>query len=127
MSGFKRKVERDIHKVFLNLEHYGEPRTVNYDGEVYRDIPIVLTGAKEQDRRRIVMQQGNRDHAQGLFLVSRVLHCAITDLGGKQPEKGQSIQINNEEGGGGFFHEYTVASSICDMGMLTVELEAIDE
>ena len=127
MSGFKRKVERDIHKVFLNPKHFADLRTVKYDSEDFVDIPIVLTGAREHDRRRIVMQQGQRDHAQGLFMVSRVLQCAISDLGGKQPEKGQRIQINNQEGGGGFFFEYTVASSICEMGMLTVELEAIDE
>ena len=118
---FKDMVAADIHGVFLNLDEFAEKRTVEYDGERYEDIPIVLSGLKEKDRRQLVS-----DHVQGLYLVS-VLHCAISDLGGKQPEKGMRIRINDEEGGGGFFREFYVASSVCEMGMLRVELEAIDE
>ena len=81
-----------------------------------------MSGLKEQDRRQLTS-----DHVQGLFLVSSVLHCALSDLDGHQPEKGQRIRINDEEGGGGFFREFYVASSVCEMGMLRVELEAIDE
>ena len=64
---------------------------------------------------------------QGLYIVSSVLHCALSDLGGVQPERGQRIRINDQEGGGGFFREFYVASSVCEMGMLRVELEAVDE
>ena len=42
-------------------------------------------------------------------------------------ERGQRIRINDQEGGGGFFREFYVASSVCEMGMLRVELEAVDE
>lgn len=124
---FKDMVAADIRKVFLNTDEFAELRTVRYDGMDYdglehRGIPIVLTGLKEQDRRQLVT-----DHAQGLYLVASVLHCALDDLGGKQPEKGQRISINDEEGGGGFFREFYVASSVCEMGMLRVELEAVDE
>lgn len=119
---FKDMVAADIHNVFLNTGEFAERRTVEYDGERYEDIPAVLSGLKEKDRRQLVS-----DHVQGLYLVSAVLHCAIADLGGKQPEKGQRIKINDEEGGGGFFREFYVASSTCEMGMLRVELEAIDE
>lgn len=127
MSGFKDMVAADIRNVFLNTEEYAELRTVIYDGATYdgpehKGIPIVLTGLKEQDRRQLVS-----DHVQGLYLVSSVLHCAIDDLGGNQPEKGTRIKINDQEGGGGFFREYYVASSVCEMGMLRVELEAVDE
>jgi len=119
---FKDMVAADIHGVFLNLAEFGEKRTVKYDDEIYTDIPIVLSGLKEKDRRQIVS-----DHAQGLYMVHAVLHCAMSDLGGNQPEKGTRIKINDREGGGGFFREFYVASSVCEMGMLRVELEAIDE
>lgn len=122
MSGFKDMVAADNQSVFLNLGEFAEKRTIKYDGEVYKDIPIVLTGMKEKDRRQLM-----RDHAQGLYLVSSVLHCAMSDLGGKQPEKGTRIKINDREGGGGFFREFYVAASVCEIGMLRVELEAIDE
>ena len=120
--GFKDMVAADIHRVFLNPNEFAEKRTICYDGDIFADIPVVFSGLEEKDRRQMV-----RDHVQGLFLVSAVLHCAVSDLGGKQPEKGMRISINNREGGGGFFQEFYVASSICEMGMLRVELEAIDE
>ena len=122
MSGFKDMVAADIHNVFLNTDEFAELRTIRYDGEEYVDIPIVLTGLKEQDRRQL-----QSDHVQGLYLVTSVLHCALSDLGGKQPEKGGRIEVNDEEGGGGFFRRFYVASSVCEMGMLRVELEAIGE
>lgn len=122
MSHFKDMVAQDIHGVFLNLDEFAEKRTIRYDGAEYMDIPIVLSGLKEQDRRQL-----QSDHAQGLYLVTSVLHCALSDLGGNQPEKGQRIRINDQEGGGGFFREFYIASSVCEMGMLRVELEAIDE
>ena len=121
MSGFKDMVARDNFGVFLNCDEFAEKRTVKYDGATYEDIPIVLSGLKEKDRRQLMS-----DHAQGLYIVSSVLHCALSDLGGA-PERGQRIRINDQEGGGGFFREFYVASSVCEMGMLRVELEAVDE
>ena len=119
---FKDMLADDIRDVFLNLDEFAEKRTVEYDGERYEYIPAVLSGLKEKDRRQLMS-----DHVQGLYLVSSVLHCALDDLGGNQPEKGQRIRINDKEGGEGFFREFYVASSVCELGMLRVELEAIDE
>lgn len=119
---FKDMLADDNRNIFLNLDEFAEKRTVEYDGERYEDIPVVLSGLKEKDRRQLMS-----DHIQGLYLVSYVLHCALDDLGGNQPEKGQRIRINDTEGGEGFFREFYVASSVCELGMLRVELEAIDE
>ncbi len=119
---FRDMVAADNRDVFLNLAEFAEEGTVEYDGAAYTDIPIVLTGLKEQDRRQL-----QADHAQGLYLVSSVLHCALEDLDGKQPEKGARIRIGGREGEGAFFREFYVASSVCEMGMLRVELEGIDE
>lgn len=126
MSGFKDMVADDNFLVFLNLEEFAELRIIEYDGVTYdgpehKGIPVVVTGLKERDRRQL-----QSDHLQGLYLVSSVLHCALSDLGGNQPEKGQRIKISDQEGGG-FMREFYVASSVCEMGMLRVELEAIDE
>lgn len=119
---FKDMVASDIHGVFLNPNEFSEKRTIVYDGETYEDIPIVVSGLKEKDRRQLTS-----DHVQGLFLVHAVLHCAKSDLGGNQPEKGARIKINDREGGKGFFRQFYVASSACEMGMLRVELEAVGE
>lgn len=124
MPNFKEMVAADNLDVFLNTEEFAERRVLRYDGETYAGpegggIPVVLSGLKEQDRRQLVA-----DHGQGLFLVTSVLHCALEDLGGRQPEKGQRIQISGEDS---FFREFYVASSVCELGMLRLELEAIGE
>ena len=121
MSSFKDMVAQDNLTVFLNVGEYAEERTVIYDGETYTDIPIVITGLKEQDRSQTVS-----DHGQGLYLVTSVAHCAISDLGGHQPEKGQRIKISSRKNGA-FFNEFYVAASDCELGMLRIELEAIGE
>lgn len=121
MSSFKDMVAADNRNVFLNLAEFSEKRTVAYDGNIYQDIPIVLSGVMEKNRRQLIS-----DHVQGLYLVTSVLHCVKADLGNEQPEKGRRIKINSKEGGG-FFREFCVVSSVCELGMLRIELEAIDE
>ena len=118
---FKDMVAADIHGVFLNLDEFAEKRTIVYDGTAYTDIPIVMSGLKEKDRRQLMS-----DHAQGLYLVSTVLHCKRADLGGRQPEKGLRIKISDPDDST-FFREFYIASSVCEVGMLRLELEAIDE
>ena len=73
MSGFKDAVQEDLNSVFLNLDEFAETHTVYYDGEEYSDIPIVMTGLSEKERVR----QSISDHAEGIYRVSRVLHCDI--------------------------------------------------
>jgi len=124
--GFKDMVEAANKRVFLDTDKFAELRTVIYGGVEYVDIPIILT-ALETKRRAGTTHENRRDNMQGLFMVSAVLRCALEDLGGKIPEKMQYIKINNREGGGGFFMEYMVASSTNEMGILRVELEAVDE
>ena len=77
-------VQEDLNSVFLNPDEFAETHTVYYDGEEYSDIPIVMTGLSEKERVR----QSISDHAEGIYRVSRVLHCDIAAIGGKQPEQG---------------------------------------
>lgn len=119
MSTFKDMVAADNCSVFLNADEFADRRTVIYDEETYADIPVVLTRNAEKDR-----EQGTSDHMQGLYLVSKIMHCALSDLGGNRPEKGAKIQVDDETG---FFHTYYVAESNAEEGMLRVELEAVDE
>lgn len=126
MSGFKDRVDGDIHKVFLNLDKFGEERTVIYDGVTYdgpnhEGIAVVLTGPVEKDREQL-----KDDHVQGLHLVTHTLYCAKEDLGGKLPKQGKSIQVNTRTGGK-FFRKYYIAASADEMGMLRIELEEMDE
>lgn len=118
---FRDAVRDDIHSVFLNTEEFGELRTVQYDGEIFTDIPVVLTGLKERDRRRLYFGQRNKsDHVQGLYDEYTVMHCALADIGGHQPEKGQRIRIYDADGT--WARDYRILASVLDMGMLRLEL-----
>lgn len=123
---FKDMVAVDNRNVFMNVDEFAELHKViydgvTYDGEDHGGIPVVLSGLKEKDRKQLVTSS---DHAQGLFLVSSVLHCAASDLGGNVPEKGMRIKISD---GPIYFREFYVATSNCELGMVICELEAIDE
>jgi hypothetical protein len=118
MSGFKDMVEADNRNVFINVSEFADLHTVIYDGETYEDVPLVMTGIKEQDRKQLVP-----DHVQGLYLVTNIMYCSVADLGGNVPEKGMKIKVSD----GSYYREYYIGASVNYMGMLRVELEAIDE
>lgn len=122
---FKEMVKADNQNVFLDTDFFGELRTVTFDGNTYsgkdgEGIPVLISQLKEQDR---VTQMS--DHEHGLYLVTSVFHCKAEDVGGNVPEKGRKFGIYDPDDQ--FLREYYVAQSSCDMGMIRLELEAIDE
>lgn len=130
---FKDVVHADVKGTFLNLAEFGEYRNIWYDGTVYENVAVVLSGLKENDRKRLVSgvkEQGGRnsvaDRVQGLYNENIVLHCAAEDLGGKQPENGARFRISKTEGGRSW-REYRVVTSVSDMGMFRVELAGLTE
>lgn len=129
---FRDAVKQDIHSVFLNADEFGELRSVKYDGVLYEDIPVVLTGLKEQDRNRLnsgLKERGGRtstsDHVQGLYAATVVMHCAQSDIGGRQPEKGQKIRVYDPDKA--YYRDYRIEASVADMGMIRLELGGIRE
>lgn len=121
MSAFKDMVAADIHGVFLNDAEFAERRTVKYEGNVFEDISIVLNGIKQSERKQLVF-----DHTMGLYKVTDIMHAALSDLGNHMPEKGHVLSISDPDVPG-FFRDYYVASVQNTVGMLRIELEAIDE
>ena len=123
--GFKEMVEADNLRTFLDVNTFGEFRTVEFDGDVYsgedgKGIPVVISQMKEQDRVTVMS-----DHEHGLYRVTAVFHCKLDDVGGNIPEKGRRFGIYDPDDR--FLREYYVAQSSCDHGMIRLELEAIDE
>lgn len=116
MSNFFDVAEADLRTVFLT--DFAEKRTVLYDGSTFENIDVILNGVKNSGRRIRVS-----DHAQGLFAVTDILHCALSDLGGIHPERGAKILISE----GSYFRAFRVASATCNVGKLRIELEAIEE
>jgi hypothetical protein len=123
-SAFRALLERDNAEIFLNLEEFGERRTVRYDGESYEEIPVVLDEAMQTARYNI--KHLKSDYGQGLHKGAVRLHCMRRDLGNKLPEQGMPLEIESERRNG-FFRKYEILESRCDEGMLTVTLERVDE
>ncbi len=123
---FRNMISADLHKVFLNTDGFAEKRIIRYDGPVYDGpehdgIPVVLSGQKLSE-----LPKKDNDHTQGLYLVTDTLRCALSDLGGNQPEPEQNLEIS-EPDDAAFFRRYRVVSSFCKFGMLQIELEALEE
>lgn len=130
---FKGMVEADIHGVFLNLDEFAEKRNVWYDGVVYKDVPIVIHGLKENDRKRLtsgVKEQGGRnsiaDRVEGIYNEQRVAHVAVSDIGGVLPENGRQFRVSVSEGSNRY-RSYRITASVLDMGMCRLELGVLTE
>lgn len=115
---FKDMIARDNVSVFMNQNEFAETKTVSYDGIVYSDISCVICKIKEKDRT-VKMS----DHGQGIYLVTQTFHCDAASLEGNIPEKGRKFRIRED----GYWHDFYVGQSSCAMGMIRLELEAIDE
>lgn len=120
MSAFKDMMANDNHTVFLNVDEFADPHTIEYDGETYTDVPAMLTDLDQSARN-----QTATDHMQGVFLATSVLHCDIRDIGGVRPEFGTKIFVSDTDSG--FMRPYYVGRSYCEMLMCHIELQAIDE
>lgn len=120
---FKKMVEEDIGSVFLNGDEFAECHTVSYNGELYENIPLLLTKVKESEHP-VVPSEG----APGIHKVSVVVHISLHDMRGKVPEQKQLIRIDDGEAlGQPFFCTYRIVTSDVEMGMIVLELEAYDE
>ena len=123
--GFKEIAEADNLRTFLDIETFGELRTIVYDGDTYdgddhEGIQCVISQLKEKDRVTPMS-----DHEHGIYRVTAVFHCRLIDLDGEVPEKGRKFGIY--DAGSSFLRWYYVAQSQCDHGMIRLELEAFDE
>lgn len=115
---FKDTVRRDNTRTFMNQGEFAEKHSIIYDGETYPDVSCVITQLKAKDRTTTV-----KDHAQGVYLVSSIFHCPLESLDGHVPEKGAKIRISDDD----FWRDFYVAQSGCDLDMIRLELEALDE
>mgnify|MGYP000310153592 CR=1 FL=1 len=122
---FKDMLTSDVLGVFLNDGEFADKHTIVYNGETYDGlehdgIPVLYIKVKELEKPI--------QNAEGIFGVQAKLHIALSDIGGKIPEQGQIISIDDGEAlGKKFFVRYKIATSTCSSGMVSLELEAYDE
>lgn len=117
-------VARDNQVVFSNPNEFAELRLIKYEGVTYegedgQGIPVVITKAREKDRRQL-----KDDYGEGIFRVNATLHVDVRYLDGVVPKKGQKLFIGETPD---YFQTYYIVTSANTMGMITLELEAMDE
>ena len=115
---FKDSVKTENTSVFMNTDEFAEIHDIWYDGKTYEDVSCIISQLKEQDRVTKM-----RDHGQGIYLVTTIFHCPLEALEGVVPEKGTKIRISDED----FMRDFYVAEAGCDLDMIRLELEAMDE
>lgn len=121
--GFKESVARDIAKVFLNTDEFANTHTIKFDGEVYKDIPVVIQ-QNEQSERDVLRD----DHMRGIYMLSARVYFSAKDTGGNVPEQGKIFEINDGEAlGKPFFVKYRVETSENIMGLVRLNLTAYRE
>lgn len=113
---FKEAAARDVRAVFLNTEEFADLHTVKYNGQAYENIPVSLQDVEQTER-----QQMKDDHLPGIFKAKAVLYCAREDIGGKLPEQGKWLEINDGKNPK-FFNRYQIGSAGVEMGVVRVEL-----
>lgn len=119
---FKDAVRQDVGTVFLNLDEFAERRTVKFDGEVYEDIPVVISERRQSVRPR----RTEADHIQGLYQWGVRVNADIRDFQGHVPERGSRFFMTTARETD-FFQSYYVAVSKVEMGLVILELEELDE
>ncbi len=119
LTDFQKMLVTHNGSTFCNPAEFGRHRTVEYDGETYKNVRCVITKSQAKDRATASV-----DHTQGIYLVTAKFHCPLEDLDGIVPEKGGRIDISDDTG---FMRRYYVALSACEENMVRLDLEGIDE
>lgn len=113
MSGFKSQVERDIAAVFHNSEEFADLMEVEYNGKIYKGIPVVVDSEIAKERTK-----AQNDNSIGVFAVDLTVFLSFTDLK-IVPRKETQITIGGVT--------YNILQSAFDAGEITLDLEMLDE
>ncbi len=124
LSPFRAQLAHDLETVFVNLEEFGERRTVRVDGKTYQNIPILLDEGVEVPHKNPKVTR--TDYSKGLNKGTVRLYCARSDLGGHLPEVGETVELESTKRQD-FWIRYDVETSGCEEGMLTLLLKKVDE
>ncbi|MEA5083289.1 MAG: hypothetical protein VB018_03950 [Lachnospiraceae bacterium] len=109
---FEEALNYDLNNVFNNAAEFAKPCTVYYDGEVYENIPVTITGMA-QDRKKSASE-----HDEGIFINEIKAYLKVADIE-TVPRKNHTIQIDTEE--------YDIKTVAEEMGEIVLVLEALDE
>lgn len=113
MSGFKSQVERDIAAVFHNSEEFAGLMEVEYNGKIYKDIPVIVDSEIAKERAKAA-----GDNSVGIFAADITAFISFKDLK-IVPRKETEITIGGVT--------YSIVKVAFDAGEITLDLEMLDE
>lgn len=123
--GLKSQIQRDIKRVYLNLNDFAVLETIRY----YRNgrgqpplelrIPIVVNADENMNsvwNKNKAQQRIGSD--QTIYQMEKVLFCALEDFN-PPPKKGRRMELCG--------HAYETLSVSQEFGMLKIELRELEE
>ncbi len=122
MSKFRDMVARFDRKTFLDLNAFGEVRTLVYSGEVFPDVAVVLERPTHKTRLKRVAE-----YVEGVYRSQLTLRCMMEDIGGELPKEGEKVRISDPSSSTLYYQDYYVKSATCEYGFLTLYLGGNDE
>ena len=127
MKTLKELIAADVQDVFLNTDEFADKYDVEYDGEIYYDVSVVLTENLQAAPRSLNMGRAasERDELHGIYARNMLAHLDARDFP-VRPERGQWITLTDRHPNG-FSRRYRILESGLEMGMVVLTLEALDE
>lgn len=126
---FQDQIARDITGVFLNTDEFAENMDVQYDGVVYKNIPVVLTRTVQSESPTLVMERSRHetDRMNGVHIASAAAHIAQKDMR-VVPEQDQWIYFRDGTAAYDvYWRRYRIITSDVELGMIRLALEAYTE
>lgn len=113
MSDFKDQIKRDISAVFNNVAEFADELDVEYNGNVYKSIPVVVDSDVAKERAK-----ASGDNSEGIYAVDLTVFISFEDLK-IVPRKETEITIGGVE--------YSIVNVTFNMGEITLDLEMLTE
>ncbi len=113
MGGFKSQTENDIAAVFNNAEEFADLMEVEYNGKIYKDIPVVIDSDIARERAK-----PSGDNSVGTFAADITAYISFKDMK-IVPRKETEIIIGGVA--------YGIIKAAFEAGEIILELEMLDE
>lgn len=110
----KDRIFADNANIFLNVNHFAELFTIDYNGEIFENVPAMLTAKLESERKR-----AQNDHIQGLSIITHTFYCETKIFDRELPHPEEEIKLQNKIGR---LNTYYVVSCKDDFGMCKIQL-----
>lgn len=121
MNAFMQQLEDDLNEVFFNTEEFAEIFHIHYDGEVYKNIPVIVDTEEAKNKKG---GSGKAQDIEEIYTIDALAFIHFKDLG-MIPRKNHEIIFENTQSGAGKM--YTITTSTEENGLISLGLMEYDE